>query len=201
MSPALSGGFFTESSGKPLPFLSGCLTIVSYCNMVRITVSVLGLTLQIKLQIFNGLHHFCTSKGRILFFPRKRKCAGIQRSFWKEFLLSFSAHMTLCYAFWSLQKIYWHLYKLQLKSILFLIQKTKTLKFKTQEHIQVYPKYSITLLCGKLPNTELCWFNDQVFICLTHSKIQYFLSTLKWILFFYFTLQYCIGFATHEYYF
>ena len=149
--------------------------------MARKNVRVLGLMLPIKLQIFNGLHHFCTSKGRALFFPRKWKCAGIQPSFWKEFLFSFSAHMTLCYAFWSLQKIYWHLYKLQLKSILFLIQNTKTLKFKTQEHIQVYPKYSNTLLCGKLPNIEICWFNDQVFICLTHSKIQYFFkcSTLK----------------------
>ena len=201
MSPALAGGFFTESLGKPLQFLSGCLTIVSYCNMVRITVSVLGLMLQIKLQIFNGLHHFCTSKGRALFFPRKWKCAGIQPSFWKEFLFSFSAHMTLCYAFWSLQKIYWHLYKLQLKSILFLIQKTKTLKFKTQEYIQVYPKYSNTLLCGKLPNIEVCWFNDQVFICLIHSKIQYFLSAVFLNEFFYFNLQYYIGFATHEYYF
>ena len=85
------------------------------------------------------------------------------------------------------------MYKLQLKSILFLIQNTKTLKFKTQEHIQVYPKYSNTLLCGKLPNIEICWFNDQVFICLTHSKIQYFFkcSTLKWIFFkFCFTILY-----------
>ena len=181
MSPALSGGFFAESSGKPLPFLSGCLTIVSFCKMARITVNVLGLMLQIKLQIFNGLHHFCTSKGRTLFFPRKWKCSGIQPSFWKELLLSFPEQMTLWYGFLSLQKIYWHLYKLQLKSILFLIQNTKTLKFKTQEHIQVYPKYSNTLLCGKLPNIEICWFNDQVFICLTHSKIQYFFkcSTLK----------------------
>ena len=147
--------------------------------------------LQIKLQIFNRLL-FSTSKGRTLFFPRKWKCAGIQPSFWKEFLLSFSAHMTLCYAFWSLQKIDWLLYKLQLKSILFLIQKTKTLKFKTQEYIQVYPKYSNTLLCGKLPNIEICWFNDQVFICLTHSKIQYFFKYFKTnvIFLFYFTILY-----------
>ena len=201
MSPALAGGFFTESLGKPLQFLSGCLTIVSYCNMVRITVSVLGLMLQIKLQIFNGLHHFCTSKGRALFFPRKWKCAGIQPSFWKEFLFSFSAHMTLCYAFWSLQKIYWHLYKLQLKSILSLIQNTKTLKFKTQEHIQVHPKYSITFLCGKLPNLRYVGLMTKFSFIWLILKYSIFLSILKRMLFFYFTLQYCIGFATHEYYF